>query len=158
MKFRTWLFWETSFNKGRNTEYTFQTDYVHPFSESVKIEVGGKSVLRRIESDYNYQSLEAIQSAFVTDPSRTDLFDYQQDVYAGYASLNLTFAKVYSLIAGARYEHTNIEGDFRDAVNPFANDYGNLVPSFIISKKIKTIQFTKIRLQPTYSATKPAIY
>ena len=127
---------ERNKNDGKNRELTFQTDYVHPFSKNLKLETGAKAVIRKIDSDYQYETMDLETGLFNFDYNRSNEFNYEQDVYAGYASLNINFAKTYSLAAGARYEHTTIKGDFLSGEEIVTNDYDNFVPSIILSKKI----------------------
>ncbi|MGB4961196.1 MAG: outer membrane beta-barrel protein, partial [Saprospiraceae bacterium] len=88
---------DTLINRGTNHETTFQIDYTHPITKTVKLETGTKAVIRNIISNYDTQIL--------TFPSGyqplTETFHYDQDVYSGYASLTFTIAKKYSLITGA---------------------------------------------------------
>ena len=128
---------EKSDNKGRNLEMTLQADYVHPFSKSIKLETGAKGILRNINSDFDFNVFDFGSGQYSMDNSRSDEFDYQQDVYAGYASFNVSFLENYGLIAGARYERTEITGDFKtEGQKAFANDYFNILPSVIFSRKI----------------------
>jgi len=136
---------EKSINDGNNVEFTFQSDYVHPFKEKKgKLEVGVKSIIRDIDSKYDYDVFDVDQNAFFPDPSRNNLFDYKQNVYSAYSSLNLNFGKKTSLIAGARYERTDIEGSFQQNELPFANNYDNLLPSVILSYKVKGFNTLKV--------------
>lgn len=124
---------ERNDNDGNNRENILQADYVHPVSDNFKIEAGGKTTLRKVNSDYTYFNREG--SEYVIDPSQTDFFDYQQDVMAGYFSSNVKMGEKYGLIAGIRYERTTIEGDLDNEGSSFANDYNNWLPSVIISRK-----------------------
>jgi len=126
-------------NDGNNIETTLQLDYVHPFTPSIKLETGAKGVMRKIDSDFSY--FDNLSDAF--DPNRTDVFHYDQDVYAGYASFNLKLGKNYGLVAGARYEYTRIAGNFEIDGNPFENDYENVLPSIIFSRTLKNFQAIK---------------
>ena len=128
-------------NDGKNLETTFQADYVHPFNPNIKLETGLKGVLRRIESDYS--TFDRVLNETVSDPFLSNIFEYQQDVYAGYASFNFKLGKKYGLIVGGRYERTIIAGEF-DLENPsFENDYDNLLPSIIVSRNFKNFQTLK---------------
>lgn len=128
---------ERSKNDSRNIETTLQVDYVHPFTKNVKLEVGTKGIMRNINSDFFFENFDFTQNEYVRDFSRSDEFDYQQDVFAGYASFNVSFLEKYGLIAGARYERTEIEGDFEiEGDKAFTNDYENLLPSVILSRKM----------------------
>ena len=127
---------ENLLNDGLNLEATLQVDYVHPFSKKIKWEVGAKSVLRDIDSEYEYDVFKDNLSEYVRDPLRSDLFGYRQNVYAGYSSFTLDLGKDFGLVAGGRYEHTDIEGNFTENESTFRNSYDNFVPSIILSKKI----------------------
>jgi outer membrane receptor protein involved in Fe transport len=135
---------EKNDNDGLNLETILQVDYVHPFSDKLKLETGAKTTLRNIDSDYTYRSFNVDQDRFVIDPRRTDIFFYNQDVWAAYASFNVKFGKKTGLIAGARYESTAIAGDFDVETNTFANDYGNILPSIILSQTLKGFQTIKL--------------
>lgn len=135
---------ERSDNESRNLETTVQVDYVHPFAEGVKLETGGKGIMRSIDSDFYFEGLDFATGQYERDPTRSDEFDYQQDVFAGYASLNVSFAKKFALIAGARYERTEIDGVFKvEDDKAFQHDYTNILPSVILS--YKTGQFSQLR-------------
>ncbi len=146
---------EITFNKGRNLETTFQVDYTHPFSQKLTLETGVKSVLRKIRSDYSFEWRNPISGEFEIEPSQTDIFNYHQDVYAGYGSVRVNFNKSLGLVAGARYEYTDISGDFRDFDSPFSNAYGNLLPSIIISQKIK--QFNTLKVSYNQRIQRPGL-
>ncbi|MFS8616238.1 MAG: TonB-dependent receptor [Solitalea sp.] len=136
---------EKSFNDNLNKETTFQVDYVHPFrNESTILEVGGKSILRDISSDYQLSILDPGSGSYVPDPSRSNIFDYRQDVYAGYATFAFKFAEKYGLKLGARWEQTLIDGDFASTETSFSNSYGNLVPSVTLSRELSPGQSVKV--------------
>lgn len=127
---------ERNVNDGNNTENTIQADYVHPVNDKVKIELGAKTILRDVESDFEFESLNTATGNYETDPNRTDVFYYEQDVVAGYLSSTAQLTDKYGLIAGVRYEYTEITGDFDVTDAPFSNDYANWLPSITVSRKI----------------------
>ncbi len=136
---------ERNVNDGDNQEITYQADYVHPIGDKVKIESGAKMVLRNVTSDFQYDLFNPISGEFEVDEANTDFLDYDQDVYAGYVSSTFKLGDKYGLIAGARYEFTEISGRFRDNdVAPFSNDYENVLPSITLSKKLGKATTTKI--------------
>ncbi|MFT6000449.1 MAG: ferric enterobactin receptor [Neolewinella sp.] len=143
-------------NEGLNLEYTGQVDYVHPFSKKVKMETGVKAVLRRIDSDYFTQVKETDEAEFVSDSRLTDLFLYDQDVYAGYVSFNVSLGDKWGLIAGTRYEVTEIGGDFRSENPSFNNSYQNLLPSIILNRKLS--QFSNIKASYNQRIQRPSLF
>ncbi len=146
---------EKNINKGNNFEYTLQADYIQPLSKTFKIETGLKSVLRNIDSDYTFDVFNTDNQQYEEDPSRSNVFLYDQNVYSAYVSSNLTFAKTWSMVAGARYEHTQLDGKFDDGSGAFDQSYGNVLPSIIIAKKIK---FNTIKASFTQRIQRPSLF
>lgn len=134
---------ERNFNDGNNQENTIQIDYTHPISKKFKVETGAKSVLRAVNSQFSYDEFNTNTNQYETDNARTDDFDYDQDVIAGYLSSNVKFGEKWGLVAGARYETTRIAGRFANQETTFENDYGNLLPSVILSYKLGKASTTK---------------
>jgi outer membrane receptor protein involved in Fe transport len=145
-----------NFNDGLNLEYTFQVDYVHPFSEKLKMETGLKTVIRRIESDYTTEVKANDEANFVVAPDLTDLFNYDQDVYAGFLSFNVGLGEKWGLVAGARYELTEIGGDFRSENPSFEFSYQNLLPSIILNRKLN--MFSNLKASYTKRIQRPSLF
>lgn len=127
---------ESNGNENRNLETYLKLDYIHPFGKAIKFETGIKGTFRSIKSDYNYRTFDDITQTFVLDELRSDLFDYQQNVFAGYASFNFELSEKWGLLTGARYEATTINGDFANAERQAFNfDYQNLLPNATLNYK-----------------------
>ncbi len=144
---------ELIFNDGDNLETTFQADYVHPLPKGMKLEVGGKAVLRDIVSDYIYS--QKVGGLYVEDASRSNSFSYNQDVMAGYVSMNFLIAKKFSVVAGVRYEGTAIKGAFNDGETIESNSYQNILPNLIISRSLKN--FSSIKLAYNQRIQRPSL-
>ena len=143
-------------NDGTNLEYTGQLDYTHPWSEAIRMETGVKTVLRRIDSDYRTQVKPNDNSSFIDDPTLTDLFLYDQDVYAAYLSFNVNLGEKWGLVAGARYETTEIGGEFRSENPSFENSYQNFLPSVILNRKLS--QFSNLKASYTERIQRPSLF
>lgn len=129
---------EKNDNRGINIETTFQMDYAHPFSKKVKLETGVKGVLRNIDSDFTYSKFNEDSKQYVEDLQRSDVFLYDQNVLAAYASFNIKLSDKWGLLAGTRYEHTDIAGKYRNQERvPFSSDYDNFLPSITINHILK---------------------
>lgn len=134
-----------STNYSSNKEYTFQTDYTHPFTikgrkdtTNIKLEVGLKGIIRDIGSEYRVTESLNGSSPFVLDSTQSNDFNYIQKVYSGYTSLRLDTKTKWNLTVGARFEHTDINGDFVTTKTKLVSQYSNLIPSVTLSKAIKT--------------------
>lgn len=134
---------QKSVNDGTNNEYTFQADYTLPINKILKFEAGGKTIIRRLNS-----ISDIYEPDFVTlDPVNTNSYYYKQNVYGGYSVLTLTLPKNYTVMAGFRYESTDIYGDPTNAVQeltPFSNNYPTYIPSLTIQKQVGTSQTWKL--------------
>jgi len=143
-------------NDGLNLEYTGQLDYVQPAGENLKIETGLKTVIRRIDSDYRTQVKPNDGGEYADAPRLTDEFFYYQDVYAAYLSANWTISDNWGLVAGARYETTEIGGEFRSENPDFENSYHNFLPSVILSRKLS--EFSNLKGSYTRRIQRPSLF
>src|SRR3546814_1505427 len=107
-----------------NKETTFQIDYVHPFKkEGTVLEAGAKSILRDINSAYRFSILDPGSGDYIPAPSRSNIFDYRQAVYAAYTTFAFNFGDKYGLILRPRWEQQLIDGDFASTGTTFSNSY-----------------------------------
>lgn len=137
--------------------YSGQLDLSLPY-EFGKIETGVKFTYFNNDSDlkfYNYNN-----SKYVINPDGSNIFNYDEENYAGYLSVNKNFNKKWSTKIGIRYEYSNIEGySPRDGKNIKYN-YGRWFPTAYISFKPNdnnTINFNYSRRinRPFFSALNP---
>lgn len=140
-------------NDGNNLEITGQVDYVHPIGKANKLEVGAKTVIRNIDSDSEFRPF--VDGAYTIDPNRSNLFFYDQDVYAAYASYNFYINKL-NFVAGLRYERTEIGGDGDIAEQQFANSYDNYLPNIAVSKAFKG--FRTLKLSYNQRIQRPSLF
>ncbi|BAU55935.1 TonB-dependent receptor domain-containing protein [Mucilaginibacter gotjawali] len=142
---------------GINNEYTFQADYTLPVNKLLKVEAGAKEVIRRLSS--NSQAFDPSGNDFVYDPLTSSVYDYNQNVTAGYTVLTFTLPKGYSILAGGRVENTNIHGDPQSAgetfLTPFNSDYQIYIPSLTLQKQISSTQ--TIKLSYSKRITRPSL-
>lgn len=126
-------------NGNLNQEFTFQTDYQTPIGERQMLEFGGKSIIRLVDSDYSYFLAQGSSGAYSPDPNRpAGALDYQQDVSAGYLAYTLQTKNKYTFKLGGRYEHTDIDAHTVENGEIDLPAYSNFVPSFNISKNLKS--------------------
>lgn len=119
-------------NDARHTETTFQLDYSQPLPHKQTLEVGAKAILRSIESDYR-QTI--VQDGYGTRnvKDRTDVFKYNQDVLAFYASWRFKVKKRLNVLLGSRLEHTRVHANFISNDTTLKVDYLNFIPTASIS-------------------------
>lgn len=124
--------------------------------------------LFELESGLKYSSVQAnntqdfqhnLSNGFITDPERSNTFDYTESVLAGYVSLSKEIRN-WSLKAGLRGEYTSTLGN---SVNPHEvnkQNYFNLFPTIFIQNKMNnnTLGFSYGRriTRPQYSYLNPS--
>jgi ferric enterobactin receptor len=152
---------ESSLNNSTNREITLQTDYTHPFSKKFTLETGAKNILRNVNSDYHYdnssQNIPVILNLTLPD----NIFIYDQNVYAGYAQGSYSLSK-FGFKAGARFEKTEVHGDFDKGSTTFNSDYENIIPSATISyrkagKHTFKISYTQRIQRPSMNFLNPYV-
>ena len=158
---------QRNINFNTNKEFTLQTDYVTPLTQRQSVEFGAKSIIRQVNSEYQYQ-LAAPNADYVTDTQRpAGSLNYDQTISAGYLSYTYNTLSKISIKAGARYEYTTIQAGTAENASIAIPNYGKLVPSLNISKKLgesTTIKFAYNRriqrpgiqqLNPNFNASNP---
>ncbi|GAA4452683.1 outer membrane beta-barrel family protein [Nibrella saemangeumensis] len=153
---------ERSTNLSKFNELTFQSDYTYPFqfrswkdTTQATLEVGAKAIMRDIGSDYTLDQALDGSLNYVSDPTRSNKFDYAQQVLSGYTSLRLIRANNWVLITGARLEHTFIGGNFVSTSTSVNRQYQNFIPNLSLSRKFKDKH--TLRLSYTQRITRPQV-
>nr|MBA2761924.1 outer membrane beta-barrel protein [Segetibacter sp.] len=122
----------------QNREYTLQADFAQPFKDKKKLETGVKAIVRKASSDFESLIKYNITDGFKPNPANTDLFNYYQEVYSAYVSYNFSYNK-YSFRTGLRAEHTNVKGDFITSKTTVDQNYTNLIPNLLITRRFSGI-------------------
>lgn len=128
-------------NRSHNDEITFQVDYIQPI-KSTTLEIGAKAILRDITSTSLLK--EMTNGAYEVNTDRSYDYNYSQNVGAGYVTYGFNFAEKYQVKAGARLEHTKLDGESVGNFSAFRNEYTNLLPSAVISRKLSDMASLKL--------------
>lgn len=137
-----------------NREYTVQADFIEPLNKATRIETGVKTILRKASSDFESQVKFNKAEPYHIDPSNSNKFSYDQNVYGGYVSLNKTL-KIFTARVGLRVEHTIVDGDFTSTNTVVRQQYTNFIPNLMLSR-----QFSKTmnsNLTYTFRLGRPSI-
>jgi len=149
---------------GTNNEYTMQADYTLPVNKLLKVEAGGKEIIRRLNA--NNQVYDPSSNDFVFDPINSSLYNYNQNVTAGYTVLTFTLPKGWSILAGSRFENTDIHALPSSAgeqdLQPVNLNYNIYIPSLTLQKQLSSTQTLKLSYskritRPSYIFLNPYI-
>lgn len=148
---------EKSKNLGQNNEYTAQIDFTEPINKKINLEMGAKTILRKVSSKYVFDSLNILSNEYRTISNRNNHFLYNQDVFGGYLQGTYMFNEKYSLKLGSRYEFTTFGGGFADSAKKFkGKPYGNPIPYISINRAFGYAGF--LRLQYTKRLQRPSLF
>lgn len=103
----------------QNTDIiTSQLDFSLPLGETAGFDAGIKYSNVQTDSDLSQFNIDVNTQEEQFDPLNSNLFDYDEKVYAAYANYNKSWEK-WNVSFGLRVEQTNIEGisDFGNARN-----------------------------------------
>lgn len=137
-----------------NHEYTVQADFIEPLNKTTRLETGVKTILRNAFSDFESQVKFNKTEPFSKDPANSNRFNYDQNVYGGYISLNKIFKAVTARV-GLRVEHTSVYGDFTSSRTTVRQQYTNFIPNLLLTR-----QFSKSitsNLTYTFRLGRPSI-
>ncbi|WP_207536097.1 outer membrane beta-barrel family protein [Desertivirga arenae] len=143
-------------NNSGTREQTIQMDYVHPFKK-LNIEGGMKLILRDNFSEFEYGTYagETKESLYSVDASKSNNFNYDQNVYSFYNSYHLKLND-WAIKGGLRLERTMVDAYFESVNTPLNTNYNNFIPSLSIQRKFK--QSSSINLGYTQRIQRPNIW
>jgi hypothetical protein len=127
-------------NDASNDEITLKADYTQPLKKWGRLEVGGKAIMRNNISSYQLATASTSEAPLQTDPRRTNLFSYDQDVFSSYLSYSIQLKKKYNFRLGGRYEHTNIFANFVSNDTTLRKPYRTFMPNIMTSILMKHSQ------------------
>lgn len=105
-------------------------DLDFPFKK-VNLSFGIKGSFTRTNSDVLYY--DKLSGPAVLDPNRSNEFDYQEDVLAGYISGNTALSEKLKIQVGLRVEDTKTKGVNAEINRETENKYTKLFPSIYLS-------------------------
>ena len=138
-------------NLANETNWLFQTDYIHPFLKEGKLETGLKTASRIIRNEFGLQEQNA-EGEWTSFEAFTNNLIYTERVHAAYLMASNKFNKL-SVQGGLRGEYSDIttELTFTDEVNP--RNYFNLFPSASLSYALK--ENRTLQLSYSYRISRP---
>ncbi|OBY65625.1 TonB-dependent receptor [Polaribacter vadi] len=114
-----------------------QIDYVHPVGEDIQFEAGYRGNYRDIfNSFYLAERQDFPNGDLIPDDGLNNSFNYEEFVNAAYFQYGQKFNNI-SLLAGLRYEYTNIEIVQQTSTTNDERSYGNLFPTINLGYELE---------------------
>lgn len=142
--------------KGSNEFYTFQTDFVNPLGNGLKMEVGARAAIRNFRSENaNFQDSLA-DGQYYRVPGFADRYRFNDQVYAGYGTFSQSFQK-WGYQVGLRAESSQYTGTLLDTDSTFNVDFPlQLFPSVFLTYKLD--EQDQIQLSYTRRINRPSFF
>lgn len=136
---------EQSRNIGQNREFTAQIDFTEPLSAKLIMESGLKTILRNVNSDYNFDSMDYNLQQLASIDYRKNKFDYYQNVLGGYTQFSYNASKLLSFKLGVRAEFTEFGGKlyYPSEDKYVGKPYFNPIPYFNVNRNFEGGSFLK---------------
>ena len=153
-----------SFNTEHTIQQVGQIDYFATLQNTHQIESGAKYTLRSHVADSQDELWDYAEEKWVIDDSNVNDLDYQQHIFAAYASYGYRFSKL-TLKAGTRLEYTLNRGLSKSASGnlTFDNSNFNIVPYLnaawkIDSRNTLSASYTRRLGRPSVTYLNPYIF
>jgi iron complex outermembrane recepter protein len=135
--------------RSSNTEYEtntlFQTDYIHPFNDSTRLEMGLRTALRTIRNRFLVEEQDEIGSYFALSEFDDEL-KYTENIYAAYLMGSKEWRKI-GIQAGLRAELSDVDAILLLSGAENNQYYFNTFPSAAVSYRFSAMR----QLQASYS-------
>lgn len=140
------------FPDNERTNFTYTSDLKKKLQSKLTLESGLKASILNYNSDASY--FKSSSNGDVKDISRTNRFQYNENINAAYLQASKTFGSDVILKTGARLENTNMEGhQIIPSDTSFSIHRTDLFPYAYLSKKIITIAGYDLRAYLVYRRT-----
>ncbi|WP_341227115.1 outer membrane beta-barrel family protein [uncultured Arcticibacterium sp.] len=117
----------------KEAENLFKVDYTHPFSEAFTWELGSQYVINDVSNDYSVS--DQIDGVYVENAALTNLFEYNQKVFAVY-STGAYEGEKWGVKLGLRMESTDLNTYLATTDVSNTQKYNNLFPSLHTTLKV----------------------
>ncbi len=138
-----------------------QADYIYPFGENTKLEIGYKGTIRSIDNLFDTFVYDEVMDSYIIDDERSSHFLYDENIQAGYGVFSAQKG-IVGLQLGLRGEFVETNSELIDTNEKIENPYTSYYPSFAISlgpPQLFQVQFSYSRRvnRPSYRRLNPSI-
>ncbi len=127
----------------KENEYEIKADYTQPLVKNVNLGLGGKYSGYDIASTANAKLWNAYSGNYLDNANLSNDLDYHQRVYAAYSELDFPVGKSFDAKIGGRYERTQVNAYYANALQKVQKGYNTFVPSVFLLKNIGESQTLK---------------
>ncbi len=139
----------------------FKADYTGTIFSDWGLESGWKTSIVTTDNDLDFRTF--LENDFIRDSLRSNRFQYDENINAGYMNVNKKWGERWQLQAGLRGEHTYSKGYSVTLDSTVRRNYFNLFPSASLSYKKQdqhslSISYSRRIDRPNYGNLNPFEY
>lgn len=112
--------------------WSLSADYVQPFENKGRLELGWKTTLRTNDTDFLAETYDADTQTYSNDTTRSNRFIFDEHIHAAYAVYGRQFGR-WGVQGGLRLETVDMRSYLVNTDEEFNNDYTSLFPSGHVS-------------------------
>ncbi len=120
----------TEFQEGK---YTFNLDYIKPFSDQLTLELGAQYVINNVSNEFEVRNF--INGEWISDADLTNIFDFDQKVLGVYGT-GAYEADKWGIKLGLRIENTDLKTLLITTNDPNDRNFTNFFPTVHTSYKL----------------------
>lgn len=152
--------YQTSLNDETEEQLLLQLDYVQPFAEEGKLEIGVRSSFRDMVNDYVVKERNELGNMEIL-PGLDNIFEYRENIHALYGIIG-NKSNNFSYQFGLRTEWTDIETILEKTQESNPRNYANLFPSAHITYDLPAghavqLSYSRRVQRPTYNDLSPFV-
>ncbi len=133
-------------DEGTSSGYDFKLDYVHPFENKSKLEVGLASKSTDRGDTQIAEIFDEATNQYVSDRSFSNEFIYNETVHAAYLQYSRNIW-LFGINAGGRYEMVDMLSELKTTNERFENPYSSFYPSLSVTFGAPQL----VQIQTSYS-------
>ncbi|MBC8175390.1 MAG: TonB-dependent receptor [Candidatus Marinimicrobia bacterium] len=153
---------ERTTTDNEKNESNLQMDYIHPFSQDFKLEIGYKGTRRAFDNQFfTFDISQDGLNTETVDSSRSNHFLFDESIHAAYTQFSLQKG-IFGLQMGLRGETVTTVSKLIDTGEKYENPYTSFFPgaTLTIGPQILQMQLSYSRRihRPSYRRLNPAIH
>jgi len=142
--------------KSSNEFFTFQTDFVNPLGNGLKMELGARTAIRNFRSENATFQDSLADGQYYRVPGFADRYKFNDQVYAGYGTFSQSFKK-WGYQVGLRAESSQYTGTLLDTDSTFNVNFPlQLFPSIFLTYKLN--EEDQVQLSYTRRINRPSFF
>ena len=118
--------------EGTSKGYDFKLDYIHPFSDDSKLDIGLSSKATDRGDTQIAELFNELTNTFIADREFSNEFVYNETIHAAYLQYGGSIG-FFGINAGGRYETVDMMSELKTTDSTFHNPYSSFYPSLSVT-------------------------